>query len=124
MAAPHKYDITAKGALMWAASELEHVGRIVSVKDKHIQRSYAMSTLNGMAHLKDALYELVTNKSYGHMHEDLLKTHDAVIRTMKHLIKDFKLDLDTIRDFNTNHVLSNLSYLNTKNTRKTRKNRY
>lgn len=124
MAAPYKYDITAKGALMWAASELEHVGRIVSVKDKHIQRSYAMSTLNGMAHLKDALYELVTDKSYGHWHNDLLKTHDAVIRTMKHLIKDFKLDLDTIRNFNTNHVLSDLSYLNTKNTRKTRKNRH
>jgi protein-tyrosine-phosphatase len=119
--APYKYDITAKSAMMWANSELEHVGRIVAVKDKHIQRSYAMSTLNGMAHLKDALFELVNDPAYKMHKTDLLKKHDEVIRVMKHLIKDFKLDLATIRAFNTDHVLSNMGYLNTK--RKTRKNK-
>jgi len=111
-AAPYKYEMTAKSAMMWAESELEHVGRIAAVKDKHIQRSYAMSTLNGMAHLKDALYELV-NES-GSLQGDLLRTHDAVVRTMKHLIKDYNLDLKTIKAFNTEHVLSNLNYLKNK----------
>ena len=120
---PYKYEITAKSAMMWANSELEHVGRIVAVKDKHIQRSYAMSTLNGMAHLKDALFELVNDPAYKMHKTDLLKKHDEVIRVMKHLIKDFKLDLATIRAFNTDHVLSNMGYLNTKERRTTRKNK-
>jgi len=115
MAAPYKYDMTVESAMMWANSELEHVGRIAAVKEKHLQRSYAMSTLNGMAHLKDALYELVSDSNYKHRRADLLKTHDAVVRTMKHLIKDYNLSLETIRKFNTQHVLSNLKYL--KNTR-------
>lgn len=121
MAAPVNYDITVKGVMMWANSELEHVGRIVSVKDKSIQRSYAMSTLNGMAHLKDALYQLVNDPEYKMHKTDLLKTHNAVIRTMKHLIKDFNLDLETIKAFNTDHVLSDLKYLGkSKGTKKRR----
>ena len=117
MAAPHKYEMTVQSAMQWANSELEHVGRIAAVKDKSLQRSYAMSTLNGMAHLKDALYELATDRDYEWHRKDILKTHDAVIRTMKHLIKDYKLSLETIRKFNTNHTLSNLKYL----SRQTRK---
>jgi hypothetical protein len=120
MAAPVKYNITVNSVMMWAKSELEHVGRIVSIKDRRVQHSYAMSTLNGMAHLKDALYELVTDPAQNVHRADLLKTHDAVIRTMKHLIKDFKLDLGTIRAFNTEHILSNLKYLG-KGTRRKRK---
>ena len=119
MAAPVKYDATPKGLMMWAKSELEHVGRIVSLKDKRLQRSYAMSTLNGMAHLKDALFELVSDPRYKMERTDLLKTHDAVIRTMKHLIKDFDLDVATIKKFNTDKVLSNLGYL--KNKKRTTK---
>ena len=111
MAAPVKYDITVKGVMAWANSELEHVGRIVAVEDKRLQRSYAISTLNGMAHLKDALYQLVNDKAYKHHKADLLKVHEQVVRTMKHLIKDFDLDIQTIQAFNTDHVLSNLSYL-------------
>jgi hypothetical protein len=122
MAAPYKYEITAKSAMMWANSELEHVGRIAAVKDKKIQYAYALSTLNGMAHLKDALYELVSDSAYKHHKPDLLKTHDAVIRVMKQLIKDYDLNLETVRKFNTGRTLSNLSYL--KNSkRSTRKNR-
>lgn len=111
MASPKKYEATAKGLMMWANSELEHVGRITSVKDKDIQYSYAMSTLNGMAHLKDALYEAVNDPDYVSWKKDLLRTHDSVIRVMKHLIKDYELNLDAIRAFNERKVLSDLSYL-------------
>ena len=105
------YETTVDGVMAWAKSELEHVGRIVSMKDKDLQYSYAMSTLNGMAHLKDALYQMVNNKDYEWKKHDLLKTHDSVVRVMKHLIKDYDLNLNTIKAFNTRHVLSNLSYL-------------
>ena len=111
MASPKKYETTAKGLMMWANSELEHVGRITSVKDKDIQYSYAMSTLNGMAHLKDALFETVNDPAYQNWKTDLLRTHDSVIRVMKHLIKDYQLNLDAIRAFNERKVLSDLSYL-------------
>ena len=115
----HRYDITAKCAMNWAQHELEHVGRIVGMKDKDLQYSYALSTVNGMAHLRDALYELVTDPAYKEHKADLLKTHDKVIRVMKHLIKDFKVNLNTIRAFNTRKVLSKLNYL--KNGRHTAK---
>ncbi len=121
MAAPYKYDMTVYSAMEWAKSELEHVGRIVSVKDPKLQYAYAMSTLNGMAHLKDALFELVNDPAYKAHKRDLLKTHGQVIRTMKHLVKDFKLDLNAIRAFNTGKTLSSLDYL--KSGSKTRKNR-
>jgi uncharacterized membrane protein len=113
-----RYNSTAKGLMMWAEGELEHVGRIAGIKDKDIQYSYALSTVNGMAHLKDALAECAAQN--GHHKEDLLKTHDSVIRVMKQLVENYKVNLNTIRQFNTRHVLSNLSYLTKKNT--TRKN--
>ncbi len=97
--------------MQWAAAELEHVGRIASVMDPDIQYAYAMSTLNGMAHLKDALYEMVTDAAYEMHQEDLQRTHDAVIRTMRHLKNEYGLDLDAIRAFNTKGTLSDLSYL-------------
>jgi hypothetical protein len=111
MAAPKSYEITAKGAMQWAAAELEHVGRIASVMDPDIQYAYAMSTLNGMAHLKDALFELVNDSAYENHRTDLLKTHDAVVRTMRRLKREYGLDLDAIRAFNTRGTLSNLGYL-------------
>jgi len=107
--------------MAWAASELEHVGRIVGMEDKDLQYSYALSTVNGMVHLRDALYELVMDPAYKEHKTDLKKTHDKVIRVIQHLIKDFKVDLNTIRAFNTRKVLSDLSYLNKKKGRKTRK---
>lgn len=108
---------------MWANSELEHVGRIAGVEDPDLQYSYAMSTLNGMAHLKDALYEYVTMGPDSHMKADLKIVHDKVIRVMKHLIKEYKLNLQTIVEFNTRKVLSSLNYLkNSPRTNKTRKN--
>ena len=95
----------------WAASELEHVGRIIAMSDPDLAYSYAQSTVNGMAHLKDALFQLVNDPDYAHHKKDLLITHDKVIRVMKHLIADFGVDLDAIRAFNTRGVLSDLSYL-------------
>ena len=119
MAAPYKYKTTLRSIMEWANSELEHVGRIAACKDKRIQYAYALSTVNGMAHLKDALYEMVNDTNYSEKKEDLLRTHEAVIRVMKHLIKTYKINIDTIKAFNTKGVLSNLSYL--KNKSKTRK---
>jgi len=116
----HTYDTTVKGVMMWANSELEHVGRIVGVKDKDLQYSYALSTVNGMAHLRNALFQLVNDPDYANQKKDLLKTHDKVIRVMKHLIKDYNVNLNTIKQFNVRHVLGNLNYL--KRGRKTRKN--
>lgn len=108
--------------MRWVASELEHVGRIVAMKDARLQKSYAMSTVNGMAHLKDALYEAVQDPENARERTNLLRAHDAVIRTMKHLISDFNVSVNAIEAFNTEHVLSNLSYLKNTNT-KTRRNR-
>ena len=121
MASPKQYHPTVKGVLEWANSELEHVGRIVSVEDPDLQYSYAMSTVNGMAYLKDALYELVNDPKYSTHKEDLLRVHGAVIRTMKHLVKDFNIDLDAIKTFNTRKVLSNRNFTYLKNTKKENK---
>jgi len=121
MAAPREYHPTVRGVLEWANSELEHVGRIVSVEDPDLQYSYAMSTVNGMAYLKDALYELVNDPKYSAHKEDLLRVHGAVIRTMKHLVKDFNIDLTAIKAFNTKKVLSNRNFTYLKNTNKTAK---
>jgi len=129
MAAPYKYEKSPHSLMQWLASELEHVGRIISTKNRHLQKSYAMSTVNGMAHLKDALYEAVQDPLNAEHKVRLLRAHDSVIRTMKHLIRDFKVPVSHIRDFNTEHVLSNLSYLrktyrrrSSSNLRKSRRN--
>jgi len=111
------YDTTFQGVMGWANSELEHIGRIVSLEDPDLAYSYAQSTLYSMAHLKDALFQMVNDDAYEHHKKDLLTIHAKVIRAMKHLIKDFKLDLEAIKAFNTRDVLSNLSYLNNSNTR-------
>ena len=121
MASPKAYHPTVKGVLEWANSELEHVGRIVSVEDPDLQYCYALSTVNGMAYLKDALYELVNDPKYSTHKEDLLRVHGAVIRTMKHLVKDFNIDLDAIKTFNTRKVLSTRHFTYLKNTKKENK---
>jgi len=121
MASPKQYHATVRGVLEWANSELEHVGRIVSIEDPDLQYSYALSTVNGMAYLKDALYELVNDPKYSMHKEDLLRVHEAVIRTMKHLVKDFNIDLTAIKAFNTRKVLSNRNFTYLKNTKKENK---
>ena len=118
MASPKEYHPTVRGVLEWANSELEHVGRIVSVEDTDLQYSYALSNVNGMAYLIVALYELVNDSKYSAHKEDLLRVHGAVIRTMKHLVKDFNIDLDAIKAFNTRKVLSNRNFTYLKNGKK------
>lgn len=122
------YKMTVKGVMNWAQNELEHVGNLVGVNDPDIQYAYAQSVVNGMLHLRDALLELVNDPNYVTHKEDLQRTHDKVVRVVKHLIKDFNVNLEDIKTFNTRHVLGNLSYLNTNKPktnggRRTRKNR-
>lgn len=109
MAAERKYKLTSMGVMKWAEHELKHVGRIVAVEDPDIQYSYAMSTLYGMLHLKKALSEMVNDSAYSAQREDLQRTLDQVVRTIKHLIKDFSLDLNTIQAFNTKKILGDLT---------------
>lgn len=116
-----RYQATMTGVLAWANSELEHVGRIAGVKDKDLQYSYALSTVNGMMHLRDALFELVKDKDYAWKRTELLRTHDQVVRVLKHLIREYRVNLGTIKAFNTRHVLKNTSYLGRRSTRKNRK---
>ena len=106
------------GVLAWAAAELEHVGRIVAVEDKDIQYAYALSTVNGMMHLKKALFELAHDKNYSWKKEELLRTHGQVVRALDHLIQDFNINLGSIKAFNTRHIFRNSNY-----PRATRKNK-
>lgn len=108
----HKYKSTFKGLMMWASSELEHVGRIISMEDKDLQYQYALSTVNSMLHLRNALVEMLNDPKYQRHREDVQRTHDKVIRATKHLISDFNLNLQTIRNFNERNTLGDLSYLN------------
>ncbi len=116
----HHYESTVRGVMEWANHELEHVGRIVSIDDADIQYSYALSTVNGMLHLRQALHELIEDPDYAMHKKDLKKTHDSVVRVIKHLIKDFNVNLQTIKNFNTRRVL-NMDFLQTTNKRKTRR---
>ena len=102
----------------WAKHELEGVGYLIGTKNSDIQYSYAQSKVNAMAHLRDALLELVKDPKYKRDRTELVKVHDKVIRVMDHLISDFNVNLNDIKRFNTHHVLGNLSYL-----KKTRSNR-
>jgi hypothetical protein len=124
----HKYDITLQGVNKWACEEIKQVGKIVAVKDKGLQRAYARSTLNGMAYLRDAIYQLITDsKNPDYIKDELQILHDKVVRIMKHLIKDFDIDMKDIQEFNKNKVLSSLNYLaesssSSSERRNTRKN--
>ena len=120
----HKYNTTVGAVMEWAKSELEHVGRIAAVEDPDLQYSYAQSTVNGMMHLRDALFQMVKDPKYAERKVDLLKTHNGVVRVIKHLIKDHKVKLSEIKRFNTRKVLSAPTYLKGGMVyRKTRKNR-
>ena len=116
----HKYEISCEGIQMWKKQELGHVGRIAAMKDKDLQYSYALSTVNGMVHLRDAIYETVMDTKEKDHKERLLREHDAVVRVIQHLIKDYGINLDTIRAFNERHVLRDLSYLHPKGVRHVR----
>jgi hypothetical protein len=116
-----KYNVTTDSVIGWAKSEVEHVGRIAAVEDPDIQYSYAQSTVNGMLHLRDALFQLVNDPKYADRKDELLMIHDKIVLLVKQLIKQYKVNLDEIKAFNTRKVLGSLNYL--KGGSKTRKNR-
>jgi hypothetical protein len=97
--------------MSWANSELEHVGRIAAVENPDIQYSYALSTVNGMLHLRQAIKELLDDEKYADRRTNLQKKHDEVVRVLQHLIKDYNVDLGTIKAFNTRHVISGFNFL-------------
>jgi len=111
-----EYKMTMEGAMKWAQHEIKSVGYLIGVKDKDIQYAWAQSIVNGMLHLRDALLELVNDPEYSHHKEDLLRMHDKVIRVVKHVIKDFNVNLEEIKQFNTRHVLGPLNYLKNTNS--------
>lgn len=106
---PKKYHSTMASVRMWAAAELEHIGRIVAVEDPDVQYAYAQSTVNGMLHLRNAIYELIHDRSYSMCKEDLNRLYGQVNRAVTHLIKDFDVDLKAIAAFNSRGVLGNIS---------------
>jgi hypothetical protein len=117
----HKYDKSCKDLAMWKEHELGHVGRIAAVKDKDLQYSYALSTVNGMMHLRDALYEKVVDpKTIEHHRLMVQRDHDAVVRVIQHLIKDYGIDVEAIRKFNVRNVLRPFNYLKPAPTRRVR----
>jgi hypothetical protein len=117
----HKYEKGCKDLQMWKEHELGHVGRIAAVKDKDLQYSYALSTVNGMMHLRDALYEKVVDpKTVEHHREMVQRDHDAVVRVIQHLIKDYGIDVEAIRKFNVRKVLRPFNYLKAAPTRRVR----
>jgi len=115
------YKTTVFGVMNWAKSELDHVGRISAIEDPDIQYAYALSTVNGMMHLRQALEEMVGDNAYVEKSTDLKRTHDGVVRALKHLIKDYNVDINTIKAFNTRHVIKSYNFL--KNTRNNKGNR-
>ncbi len=114
-----KYDMTYHGVMHWAKNELKGVGYLIGTKNSNIQYSYAQSKINSMAHLRDALLELVKDPRYKRERTDLVKVHDKVIRVMDHLISDFNVNLTDIKRFNTHHVLGNMSYLKKTRSKRT-----
>jgi hypothetical protein len=114
----HKYDASCKDLAMWQQHELGHVGRIAAMKDKDLQYSYALSTVNGMMHLRDAIYEKVVDPKMEERHREMLqRDHDNVVRVIQHLIKDYNVNLSTIRAFNERKVLLPFNYLKAKPVR-------
>jgi hypothetical protein len=107
-----QYDITLKNIMMWADEEIKSIGSITALENADLRYSYALSTLNGMAHLKDALDQLIKNKNtVGASKRDLTIKLNQVIRVMKHLMKQYNLDIKAIKTFNVKKVLGSLEYL-------------
>jgi len=117
-----KYKISQMSAMKWAEHELEAVGRIASIEDKDIQYTYAMCTVNGMLHLRKALMDLSENPIYTQERNRTLQTLDEVERVISHLIKEYGVDLNAIRTFNTRKIMGDISKFNVPVMNTTRKN--
>jgi hypothetical protein len=72
-------------------------------------------------HLRDALYEKVVDpKTIEHHRLMIQRDHDAVVRVIQHLIKDYGIDVEAIRKFNVRKVLRPFNYLKAAPTRRVR----
>lgn len=108
---PKQYKTTVNGVFAWAKNELEHVGRIATVEDPDLRYSYALSTVNGMLHLRNAVYELLHDGAYQQHGRDLQRLYNQVNRAVQHLISEYNVERRTIERFNTRQVLGNIRNL-------------
>ena len=115
-----KYNMTMHGVMKWAQHEIKSVGYLAGVEDKDLQYAWAQSIVNGMLHLHDALYELLNDPAYKHEREEVKRMYDKVVRVVQHVIKEYKVNVEDIKQFNTRHVLGPLNYLKNIRTRKNR----
>lgn len=115
---PKMYKSTVRGVSEWANSELAHVGRIASVEDPDLQYSYALSTVNGMLHLRNAVYELYKDPKFVNNKPEMYRLYYSVNRALQHLIKEYNVNKKTIDNFNTRRVLGDISDLNWDNKKK------
>ena len=126
---PKMYKSTVHGVSEWTNNELAHVGRIASVEDPDLQYSYALSTVNGMLHLRNAIYELYKDPKFVSNKPEMYRLYYSVNRTLQHLISEYNVNKKTIDSFNTRKVLGDISDLNWDNKKqilnggKTRKSR-
>ena len=108
---PKLYKSTFSGVSEWAKSELEHVGRIATVQDPDLQYSYALSTVNGMLHLRNAIYELYKDPNYAGQKTELYRLYYGVQRALQNLITEYRVNKKTLENFNTRKVLGDLDDL-------------
>lgn len=102
---PPSYNITRMGVSEWATSELEHIGRIASMKNPDLQYSYAQHTASGMLHLRDALKQLIRKEKSVSARRELQKLYGQVHRALQHLVTEYNINSNAIKQFNTRHVL-------------------
>jgi hypothetical protein len=89
----------------WAKSELEHIGRIATVKNSDLQYSYAQHTVSGMLHLRDAIKQLIRKEKSAGVRNDLRKLYGQVHRALQHLVTEYNINSNAIKKFNTRKVL-------------------
>jgi hypothetical protein len=93
------------GVMEWAKNELEHIGRIASVKNPDLQYSYAQHTVSGMLHLRDAIKQLIRKEKSAGVRNDLRKLYGQVNRALQHLVTEYHINSNAIKRFNTRKVL-------------------
>ena len=108
---PKLYKSTFHGVSEWAKSELEHVGRISALEDPDLQYAYALSTVYGMLHLRNAIYELYKDPKFASQKTELYRLYYSVNRAVQHLITEYKVEKVTLMNFNSRKVLGDLDDL-------------
>jgi|APFre7841882654_1041346.scaffolds.fasta_scaffold10424_6 hypothetical protein len=109
---PPSYQITRFGVMEWAKNELEHIGRIASVKNPNLQYSYAQHTVSGMLHLRDAIKQMIRKETSVSKRRDLQKLYGQVNRALQHLITEYHVQPNAIQACNTRKVLGSINNIN------------